>query len=296
MSVQEIFLFPTNNPPITKALSLLYFKLINSKSKTSMSNGLSMWVGISEAIRLFSTSAKKKPNNEKKFNEWLAGLIDGDGCFQLSKKGYASLQITMETRDKHCLFIIKQKFGGSIKIKSDVNWLRYRLHHKIGIISMVNAVNGLIRNPVRILQMGKICEKYNIYHKYSEPLIHDSAWFSGFFDSDGSIYINLLSSQVFITVSQKNKFLLDILVTLYGGTVYPMVKVGAFKWTVFRKDDITRLLAYFDINPSRSAKHKRFKLLKSYYELRKLKAHIVSSNTLLGKKWKLFIKNWENYI
>lgn len=27
----------------------------------------------------------------KKFNEWLAGLIDGDGCFQLSKKGYASL-------------------------------------------------------------------------------------------------------------------------------------------------------------------------------------------------------------
>jgi len=57
MSVQEIFLFPTNNPPITKALSLLFLKLINSKSKTSMSNGLSMWVGISEAIRLFSTSA-----------------------------------------------------------------------------------------------------------------------------------------------------------------------------------------------------------------------------------------------
>lgn len=135
----------------------------------------------------------------------------------------------METRDKHCLFIIKQKFAGSIKIKSDVNWLRYRLHHKIGIISIVNAVNGLIRNPVRLLQMGKICEKYNIYPKYCEPLIHDSAWFSGFFDSDGSIYINLLSSQVFITVSQKNKILLDVLVTLYGGTIYPMVKVGAFK-------------------------------------------------------------------
>ena len=47
---------------------------------------------------------KSKDCLMNKFNEWLAGLIDGDGCFQLSKKGYASLEITMELRDKHCLF------------------------------------------------------------------------------------------------------------------------------------------------------------------------------------------------
>jgi hypothetical protein len=69
---------------------------------------------------LFSTSIVNS-NKEKKFREWLAGLIDGDGCFQLSKKGYASLEITMETRDKHCVYLIKQKFGGSVKLKSDVN-------------------------------------------------------------------------------------------------------------------------------------------------------------------------------
>jgi len=43
------------------------------------------------------------------------------GCFQLSKKGYASLEIVMETRDKHCLYLIKQKFGGSVKLRSGVN-------------------------------------------------------------------------------------------------------------------------------------------------------------------------------
>jgi hypothetical protein len=37
------------------------------------------------------------------------------------------------------------------------------------------------------------------------------------------------SGQLFITVSQKNKFLLDGLVELYGGSIYPMVKQGAFK-------------------------------------------------------------------
>ena len=317
MFVQGI-IFPTNNPLITKAPQLSFS---TGKSQTSLSKRLSMQVGISEAIRLFSTNsipgganlfknnecfaslwpeaqrakANKKSNDEIKFNEWLAGVIDGDGCFQLSKKGYSSLEITMETRDKHCLYIIKQRFGGSIKIKSDVNWLRYRLHHKEGILHIINAVNGLIRNPNRILQLGKICEKYNIDLKYPEPLTYDNAWFSGFFDADGSIYLNLLSSQVFITVSKKNKFLLDNLVSLYGGTIYPMVKVGAFKWTVFRKDEIVKLLVYFEKNPSRSAKHKRLKLLEKYYELRALKAHRASNDSLLGKNWKRFLKNWENY-
>jgi LAGLIDADG endonuclease len=287
MFVQGI-IFHTNNPQITKAPSFF-----NLKFKTLLSKELSMWVGISETIRLFSTN--NKDSNEKKFNQWLAGLIDGNGSFQLSKKGYASLEITMETRDKHCLYLVKQKFGGSIKIKSNVNWLRYRLHNKEGLLFIINAVNGLIRNPNRIIQLGKICNKYNIIMKESELLTYDSGWLAGFFDSDGSIYLNLLSSQVFITVSQKNKFLLDNLVSLYGGNIYPMVKVEAFKWTVYRKDEIIKLLAYFKINPSRSAKSKRLKLLTNYYELRKLKAHLATNNSLLGKSWKAFIKNWENY-
>lgn len=62
-----------------------------------------------DQIKHYSTvSTKNEPNKtEIIFNQWLAGLIDGDGCFQLSKKGYASLEIVMETRDKHCLYLIK---------------------------------------------------------------------------------------------------------------------------------------------------------------------------------------------
>jgi hypothetical protein len=46
---------------------------------------------------------------------------------------------------------------------------------------------------------------------------------------------------LFITVSQKNKFLLDALVELYGGKIYAMVKQGAFKLTCFRKNEILSL-------------------------------------------------------
>jgi hypothetical protein len=46
----------------------------------------------------------------RKFNEWLAGLIDGNGCFYLSPKGYARLTITMNIRDSLILFKIKEKY------------------------------------------------------------------------------------------------------------------------------------------------------------------------------------------
>ena len=95
-----------------------------------------------------------------KFFEWLAGIIDGDGCFLVSKKGYCSLEIVTQLRDKKILYLIKQKFGGSVKLVSGNNFLRYRLHHKAGLLNLIYAVNGLLRNPTRILQLGKICSIY----------------------------------------------------------------------------------------------------------------------------------------
>ena len=61
----------------------------------------------------------------------------------------------MGLRDKHCLYQIKHQFGGSVKLRSGVNCLRYRLHHKEGMIRIIHAVNGEIRNPIRLLQLQK---------------------------------------------------------------------------------------------------------------------------------------------
>src|SRR6202035_5468301 len=125
-----------------------------------------------------------------------------------------SLEIVLETRDKHCLYLIKQKFGGSVKLRSGVKWLRYRLHHKSGLLNLINAVNGEIRNPVRLLQINKICENYNISLIQPSVLTYNNGWLSGFFDSDGSVYLNEISSQMFISATQKNRYILDFLVNL----------------------------------------------------------------------------------
>jgi len=293
------------NPQITKAR--IYNKY---KSNITLNSGLSMLVGISEAIRMLffncsivslmklssaffklRTFSNKSNISNNIFNQWLAGLIDGDGCFLLSKKGYVSLEIVMETRDKHCLYQIKQKFGGSVKLRSGVNWLRYRLHHKQGMLDLINAVNGEIRNPVRLIQLNKICDKYNIELIQPSMLSYNNGWLSGFFDSDGSIYLNLKSSQMFITAGQKNNYILNLLPVLYGGSVY--IQKNSFKWVVYKKAEIITLLDYFKLCPSRSAKHNRLKAINKYHELRDLKAHLASENTILGKAWKKFLLKWE---
>ena len=234
--------------------------------------------------------------NDDKYYEWLAGFIDGDGYFALSKKGYASLEIVTQLRDKKCLYLIKQRLGGAVKLTSGDNYLRYRLHHKKGLLKLINKINGLLQNPIRILQLGKICGLYGIELKESKPLTYYNGWLAGFIDTDGSIYLNDSSGQMYITASQKNRYILDALVKLYGGSIYPMVKQGAFKWTCYRKKEVLALVNdYFKVYPCRSEKFMRINMVNKFYELRQLHAHTASPSSDLGKAWKHYMIKWNSF-
>jgi hypothetical protein len=76
----------------------------------------------------------------------------------------------MDIRDKKALYEIKHKLGGSIRTMANANALRYQLSHKKGLVFLINNVNGLIRNPTRLLQMNKLCLKYGIKLLYPKPL------------------------------------------------------------------------------------------------------------------------------
>jgi hypothetical protein len=80
----------------------------------------------------------------------------------------------MDARDKKVLEIIRHNYGGSIKQISNANAFRYKLRHKKGLILLINDVNGNIRNPVRLLQINKLCVKYKIVLENPKPLVFNN--------------------------------------------------------------------------------------------------------------------------
>ena len=189
----------------------------------------------------------------------------------------------MDTRDSQCLYKIKNKFGGSIKPLGSVKAIRYRLHDYAGMIKLIEAVNGEIRNPTRLAQLYKICDKYEIKLEYAKNLTYDNAWLSGFIDSDGSIYYNKQTVQVIIAISQKNKLLLDLLVPLYKGEVYPIKTVDSFKWGVSNKVEVLAILDYLKENTLHSEKMNRARLIPIVYDCFKKDMHRSDPTTIEGK-------------
>lgn len=250
---------------------------------------------MSTTINNLDNSNNTKDLKDLAFKEWLAGLIDGDGYFLLSKNGYNSCEITMDTRDKKVLYLVQHMYGGSVKQISNALAFKYKLRNRAGLIALIKDVNGLIRNPTRLLQMNKLCVKFNIELKYSNNLTFNNGWLSGFIDSDGSIYYNEASGQVFISISQKNKYLLEPLIHIYGGRVdINSPKIEAFKYVIYRKGELFNLIDnYFNKYPLKTNKMKRVNLIKEFYLVR-----LSNKNKDIVKfnEWVKFKDRWEKYI
>jgi len=72
------------------------------------------------------------------------------------------------------LYQIKQLYGGSIKEMAGSQALKYKLQDKNKLINLIHDVNGNIRNPNRMLQLNRICLKYNIELKEPYKLTYNN--------------------------------------------------------------------------------------------------------------------------
>lgn len=205
----------------------MYSNMISNQSAGNPLN--SNFGGSSETTRVTS------------FYNWLAGLIDGDGYFGISKNKYISCEITLKNSEYNALAKIKAQFGGSIKIRTGTNSVRWRLHNKTGIIKLVHALNGRILNPTRIAQFEKVCKLLNIKIKQNNDIKNTvlNGWFTGFFEAEGCFYINKNNFIMAISIGQKNRYLLDIIKTCFEvGNVYYDSNWKGFCWYLNSKNDL----------------------------------------------------------
>ena len=251
-------------------------------------------VGASETTRPLS-SKQAFANNDESWNEWLAGLIDGDGSLLLSKSGYPSCEITMSLQDEHALAIIKQKLGGSIKLRYGAKALRYRLHNNSGMLELINRINGNIRHTSRLKQLESVCLRLNVPIIRPKKTTVDNGWFSGFFDADGTITYSIKNGYPQLTIGVTNKLFIDIsnYEKIFNGNIYfDRGQNGYYKWSIQSRDEIAYFKTYLSKHPLRSNKKQRLFLIDEYYYLKDLKAHQALPSTLLSKAWHNFNSKW----
>jgi len=234
---------------------------------------------------------------EKNWNQWLAGLIDGEGSLLINKKGYMSCEITLGLKDEHALNQIKNKLGGSIKLRSGSKSIRYRLHHKEGIINLITRINGEIRNTIRIAQLINLCSHLNIPYRTPEKLTNTNSWISGMFDAEGSVTMNTneKTPEIMIKISNKYKINLIDIKEILRGNIFFDKSSNTNYWSPISKVDISIFLEYIKTNPVRTVKKQRLFLIPEFYRLKEMKAYEKISS-LQYKTWLNFQEKWSDSI
>jgi len=267
---------------------------------------------------------------DNKWNQWLAGITDGDGCFYLNKKeNSVSFEVTTHTTDVRILRNIKNTLkAGTVKLRSNSQSVRFRVKKQATILDIVNRLNGKLYNKARIAQFKKVCELFKVQQIPSPSLLKkENAYLSGLIDSDGSFAISVSKSsaedsqksgvegrtirlinskaqnQITLKITSMDQNNLNLVQNSYCfGTIYmekpnkenrsPNTK---YHWTIRSYKDFQSVYEYLKLNPLKSVKMHRMRLTLLYFKYKDLGYHLKDPATIESKIWSKFAKSWFKY-
>jgi len=154
---------------------------------------------------MFYISARNYSNNNNNNNNlfyYLAGLIEGDGHFNVpknlknssGKSTTASIEIVFALKDAPSAEFLKSIFGGNVYKRKDKNCVRWLIQDRISLTFIANSINGKLRTP-KINAFYKLIDFLNLKgdNIIKLPLdnssLKNNAWLAGFIDSDGCFSI-----------------------------------------------------------------------------------------------------------
>lgn len=127
-------------------------------------------------------------------------------------------------------------------MRSGAKAYRYRLHNQLGMIKLMNCINGHIRHSARLLQLHRVCKVLDIPLILPITLDAQSNWFAGFFDADGTIGLTMNNLLPQLSIRVTNKLLQDV---ESGVNIYfDSSKNGYYQWSVQSRKDVIMMLDY----------------------------------------------------
>lgn len=284
---------------------MFYNSSKNQKNNNNQSAGNSV-----EKLRIRRSSETKRALSLKD-QQWLAGVIDGDGNFDFKKnsngfKVLKSIRIVQHIRDARILYHIKDLLKvGSIKPKGK-NLLIYRLCNLDGFCLFLNNINGHVR--LRYDSFILACHFCNI--KAIQPSFvveKDSAYLAGLIDTDGSFVYNHIGNRIDLLLEFKQtkySLLLDLTHVIEGSFLctYKFNKTNqnvnkifySIRFVYARIDNMLLIYNYIKKNRLYSDfKFYRAMSIKRFLEIRPYNKY--SKNTLEYSLFKKFIIDFFSY-
>nr|ULC80535.1 hypothetical protein [Ulva rigida] len=212
--------------------------------------------GSSETIRRLPSFKNDNRSSDIRgswFNPWLAGIIDGDGNFDLRKLNkkitLKTIRIRVHVRDVRILTKIQDMLHfGRVRYDKKNPYCTYIVSRQEHMRTVVNLINGLIR--LKVHSFKKACIFLNIVFRPADYTLKAlDPYFAGLIDSDGTIVFNYQGNRIECVLEFKlNEFSkqlnLDFVVPNYSPSVYH-VRNGAIKFKYQRVNQMIFLYEYF---------------------------------------------------
>ena len=183
-------------------VSRINFLLNSQNNDTTISSKL-MNIQSAENCKGFSETARQLPDIEDyKFWNWFAGIIDGDGNFDIrldstgNKRVLKQIRIKLHNRDIRILKRIQDYLHmGRIRTDKNKPYSIYIVSTKETMMYILKNINGLIR--LKVPGFKEACNLYNVdYIEANYNLGLYDPYFAGLVDTDGSIVFNYAGNRI----------------------------------------------------------------------------------------------------
>lgn len=293
------------------------FLLKSENDINALENSISVQSAENRTLRGkgFSETARQLPEDGlDKFWPWFAGVIDGDGNFDIrynnlrTKKVLKQIRIKLHNRDIRILNRIQNllHIGRIIKDKNNP-YCTYIVSDKISMMFLIRKLNGNIR--LKVPGFKEACFLYNIdYIKANYILKENDPYFSGLIDSDGSIVFNYAGNRIECNLELEyneysSRLNLDHLIPGCKPTILFRKKASTKKGPkiynsiAIRYQNVKSMLYvynYFMINRLYcNIKFYRISKIKPFLEIRKYKNF--TKGSVEQKKYSHFLIDWIKY-
>ncbi len=177
--------------------------LLNSENNNTAINSQFMNTQSAENLTGFSETTRQLSDTEEyKFWNWFAGVIDGDGNFDIKKsnlrntKVLKQIRIKLHNRDVRILTRIQNylHMGRVLSVKNKPYSI-FILSQKKEMIYVINKINGLVR--LKVPGFKNACDIYDIeYVEANYNIDKYDPYYSGLIDTDGSIVFNYSGNRI----------------------------------------------------------------------------------------------------